>query len=323
MPDYRLVKYRGKWAINYIDPARGRVRVSLGTDDRGVAEARARRVWAARQTPIGERVADLWNAYLEDRKVDKIEIDPSGSTWKALSPSFGHMLARSITREDCRQHYLKRKRANLSDSTIRKELEMLRAALRLSLGDQAPSIWMPPPAKPRDRYLTRAELTKVLENIETPHVRLFVILAVSTAARMSALLDLEWSQVDLRRRFIDLNPTGRHQTNKRRAVVPINDRAFEALVEAQAGAQTDFVIEYGGGPVKSVKKALQAAAERSNVPFSAHVLRHTAAVWLAEADVPMQKIAQYLGHTSTRVTEQTYARYSPSFMRDAAQVLDW
>lgn len=40
---------------------------------------------------------------------------------------------------------------------------------------------------------------------------------------------------------------------------------------------------------------------------------------MAQADVPMQKISQYLGHTSTRVTESTYARYSPSFMRDAGK----
>jgi integrase len=44
---------------------------------------------------------------------------------------------------------------------------------------------------------------------------------------------------------------------------------------------------------------------------------------MAQADVPMQKIAQVLGHTSTRVTEQTYARYSPRFMADAMAALVW
>lgn len=37
----------------------------------------------------------------------------------------------------------------------------------------------------------------------------------------------------------------------------------------------------------------------------------------------MQKISQYLGHTSLRVTEQTYARYSPSFMRDASEAVEF
>jgi integrase len=37
----------------------------------------------------------------------------------------------------------------------------------------------------------------------------------------------------------------------------------------------------------------------------------------------MQKISQYLGHTSIKVTERVYARYSPSYMKDAASALDW
>lgn len=260
---------------------------------------------------------------MADKEVDGVVADPSGSTWKALAPSFGHRLGTAITREDCREHTAARRRAGRSDSTIRKELEMLRAALRFWYGAQAPAIWMPPPAKPRDRYLTKEELTTLLQHIDTPHVRLFVILAVSTGARMSALLDLTWDRVDLDKGFIDLNPAGRNSTNKRRAVVPIGARADKALREALEGAISDYVIEYAGGPVKSVKKGLQAAARRSGIQCSAHVFRHTAGVWMAEADVPMQKIAQYLGHTSTRVTETTYARYSPSFMRDASAALDW
>lgn len=323
MPEYRLVKHRDRYSLAYTDSERGRVRIALGTADRGLAEARARELWRARQRPPGDRVADLWSEYVAEKRRDNVEIDPSDSTWKALRPSFGHMIASEITREDCRDHYKKRKRAGRSDSTIRKELELLRAALRLRYGSAAPGLWMPPPSKPRDRHLTREEVQQLLEHIQTPHVRLFVILAVTTGARMSALLDLTWDRVDLERGFIDLNPAGRHENNKRRAIVPINARAGAALREARAGAMSDYVIEYAGGPVKSVKKAIKSAASRASVPCSPHVFRHTAGVWMAEADLPMQKIAQYLGHTSTRVTETTYARYSPSYMRDAAAALEW
>ncbi|MFM7028476.1 MAG: tyrosine-type recombinase/integrase, partial [Chakrabartia sp.] len=81
--------------------------------------------------------------------------------------------------------------------------------------------------------------------------------------------------------------------------------------------------EWDGKPIKSIKKAVKRAADRSGVCCSPHVFRHTAGVWMAQADVPMQKIAQFLGHTTTRVTENTYARYSPSFMRDAATALEF
>ena len=154
-------------------------------------------------------------------------------------------------------------------------------------------------------------------------MRLFVILAITTGARMGAILELRWSQVDFMHRSINFNAPWHEQSNKRRAEVPINARAYEALDEAARGALTDHVIEWDAKPMQSVKKAIRMAAVRSGVPCSSHVFRHTAGVWMAQADVPMQKISQFLGHTSTTVTERAYARYSPSFMKDAAAALEF
>jgi integrase len=109
----------------------------------------------------------------------------------------------------------------------------------------------PPPSKPRDRYLTKDERDLLLANIETPHVRLFVILALTTGARMGAILDLTWDRVNLKHGTIDFNPPGRDKSNKRRTVVPINSRLREALEEAQKAALSDHVIEYGGSPSRA------------------------------------------------------------------------
>lgn len=245
------------------------------------------------------------------------------SSWKALAPHFGHKLGHAINREDCRAYFKARSTLGKSNSTIKTELEFLRACLKLRYKGNAPSIWLPPASAPRDRYLTKAEFSDLLSQADTPHIRLFLILAVATGARMSAILDLEWSRVDFQHGTIDLRPPGRVITNKRRTVVPMNDRAREALVLASQAALTGHVIEYAGQPVKSVKKAIAALARRTGIPCSPHVFRHTAGVWMAEADVPMQKISQFLGHTSTKVTEATYARYSPSFMQDASAALNW
>ena len=245
------------------------------------------------------------------------------SLWKTLEPSFGYKLGKAITKADCREYAAMRKRAGKAPSTVKTELEALRACLRWHYGKEAPQIVAPAPSKPRERYLTTDEARKLLEAIETPHVRLFVTLALATGARMSAILDLTWDRVDFTHGTIDFQPAGRDITNKRRTVVPMNTKARTALEEAYQGRLTDHVIEYGGKPVASVKKAIAAAARRAKVPCSPHVFRHTAGVWMAQADVPMQKIAQFLGHTSTRVTETVYARYSPRFMADAASALDW
>ncbi|WP_407696212.1 tyrosine-type recombinase/integrase [Sphingobium sufflavum] len=55
----------------------------------------------------------------------------------------------------------------------------------------------------------------------------------------------------------------------------------------------------------------------------AHLLRHTAAIWMAEARTPMSEIASFLGHRDTTITARVYARYSPDYLAGAAQALTW
>jgi integrase len=265
----------------------------------------------------------LWCLYLADRRKDRKNVTRQENAWKHLLSAFGHRLGTDINKDDCRAYAQLRQRKGAAPGTVRTELEYLRACLNLRYGRGHNRVWMPTGSPPRDRYLTRDELEQLLAHVETPHVRLFIILAITTGARMGALLDLRWDQVDFKHRTINFNQAGREQSNKRRPEVPLNARAFEALEEAAAGALTDWVIEWDHHPVKSIKKAIRMAAKRSGVPCSPHVFRHTAGVWMAQADVPMQKISQFLGHTSTRVTERTYARYSPSFMKDAAAALEF
>lgn len=320
--EYELVEYRGKLAVA-IGRGKDRRRISTGTADPGVARVVAQRIWENLHAPASDRVDDLWKAYLADRRKDAKDVSRQENAWKHLQRAFGHRLGTDINKDDCRAYAKLRQRQGAASGTIRTELEYLRACLNLRYGRGHNRVWLPAGSPPRDRYLTREELDRLLEHVRTPHVRLFIILAVTTGARMGAILDLRWEQVDFKHRTINFNPPGREQTNKRRPEVPINERAYKALEEAARGALTDHVIEWDGKPVKSIKKAIRLAAKRAGVPCSPHVFRHTAGVWMAQADLPMQKIAQFLGHTSTRVTERTYARYSPSFMKDAAAALEF
>ena len=319
---YTLVKYRGKYAVA-IGRGRDRRRISTGTNDPGLARSIAQQIWQKLHAPASERVADLWKAYLADRRKDDRDVTRQHNAWKQLEPVFGHCLGTDIDKDDCRAYAALRQRHGAAAGTVRTELEYLRACLNLRYGRGYNRVWMPAGSPPRDRYLTREEVDQLLEHVTTPHVRLFIVLAITTGARMSAVLDLRWDQVDFKHKTINFNQLTREQTNKRRPEVPLNARANEALEEAARGALTDWVIEWDAKPVKSIKKAIRMAARRSGIPCSPHVFRHTAGVWMAQADVPMQKISQFLGHTSTRVTERTYARYSPSFMKDAAAALEF
>lgn len=131
---------------------------------------------------------------------------------------------------------------------------------------------------------------------------------LGTGARVSAILDLTWQRVDFDKGLITLTDPEKTIQRKRRAVVPMNRMIRAALLEAREGALTDYVIEWGGQRVASIKKGLRTATAKAGLEgVSAHTLRHTAAVWMAEAGVPMSEISQYLGHGDSRVTERIYA----------------
>src|SRR5262249_16136097 len=45
--------------------------------------------------------------------------------------------------------------------------------------------------------------------------------------------------------------------------------------------------------------------------YLSHTKKTPQRLWMAEEGVPMQQIAQYLGHSDSRTTERVYARFSP------------
>jgi integrase len=110
---------------------------------------------------------------------------------------------------------------------------------------------------------------------------------------------------------------------KGRATVPMTGGCHVALTEARRSSLSDYVVEYAGRRVRSVKRAFKAAVGRAGlVDISAHVLRHSAAVHMAESGIPITEISQYLGHSSSAITEKVYARYSPGYLRRAADALE-
>jgi len=189
---------------------------------------------------------------------------------------------------------------------------------------RAPHIEKPNKPKPVDKFLTRAEVRALMDAATMPHVRLFIELAITTGGRSGALLDLTWDRVDFERGQIDLRNPFLQFPHKGRAVVPMNRTLRAALLVAKEGALTPFVIEWAGQRVRSVKRGLSASAKRAGLEHvSPHTLRRSAARHMVEAGVPISEVAQYLGHTSEKVTYSTYARFSLDYLKRAAAALEY
>jgi len=248
----------------------------------------------------------------EQRKLDFM--------WKHLGPHFGHYRIDQLDRAKAVSYADKRHEQGAKTNTVLRELGAVRAAARW-YDRSLPRTWyMPTKPDGKDRYLTKSEFERLVKAADSHHIRVFIILALATGARTSAILELTWDMVDFERRLINL---GRGNRIKRRATVPINDRALEELRIAYEYRTSDYVISFGDGPVKSIRKGFEGARDRAGLgkDVTPHVLRHSAAVWMAENGISMSEIAQYLGHSSTHVTEKTYARYSPDYLRKASDIL--
>jgi integrase len=277
--------------------------------------------------PTSTKVADLWAAYVSDH-AGRAVIVTMGHTWKALKDRFGAMAGDAIAVEDCRAHTAARRGAGVKDGTIHTELGHLRMVLLWATKHKllaSPSyIERPSKPKPKEEHLTREQARALIDAAEFPHVRLYIVLALATGARNAALLGLTWGRCDLERSLIDLRDPQITSPHKGRAVVPMNRTARAALLEARQGALSDHVIEWGGARVASVKRGLHATAARAKVGHvSPHMLRHSAAVHMAEARIPMEEIAQYLGHDDVNVTRSIYARFSPDYLQGAAAALEY
>lgn len=316
---YRLKLYRGIWSVVWTEAGRTR-RASLRTGDPDEA-ARRFADWQRSLEQVGPTIADTMAAYLREKDRTTARPDRLRDAWKALGPIFGHMRPDQVDRPLCRAYIARRRNAGRKDGTIRKELDILRAGLRWQNKNTKAVFEMPPAPLPRDRYLTKPEYRRLLDACVSPHIRLFIILAISTAGRSTAILDLTWDRVDFERGLIVLADGG--ERRKGRATVPMTESARVALQEARQAARTDYIIEYADRRVRSVKKGVKNTAAVAGLSdVSPHVFRHTAAVWMAEAGVPMSEISQFLGHADSRLTERVYARYSPQYLRSAAEALE-
>ena len=310
----RAKLYRGWWYAVWRDGGETKRR-ALRTQNRDAALRALADFQRALATPT-DTVAGIWAAYQQDRPRERARW-----AWERLKDSFGPLRPDQVTAALCRSYAAKRREAGAGDGTIHTELTFLRAAMNWHAPGGGAEVELPPKPPPNSRHLTRAEYARLLGAATTPHVRLVIVLALATAGRMGAILDLTWDRVDFEAGTIRL--ADGPQTRKGRATVPMTDTARRELLAAHAARTSDHVIEYGGERVNKVRKAFDRAAVSAGLPWvTPHALRHTAAVWMAEAGVPMAEIAQVLGHTSEKITFRVYARFSPTYLRRAVNALE-
>lgn len=291
----------------------------------------------------GKTIGDIWAAYTRDREIEGKKTDILKYVWRSLSPTFAHLQPQDVEqtvdvagqrRTVCHRYAYEREQAGKSRDTIWTELTRLRTALNWAAKRRhiavAPIVWVPAAGKSRDTHLSQEEVIKLFRAIKSSHVRLAMVLAMTTTSRKGAILELQWPQVDFDAGKIDFRSQRERSIldashKKGRAVVLMSRVARVFLEEAHRIRLTDHVIEYNAKPVGDIKKAIQRAVRAAGLEgryIGLHALRHSTASWLADDQVDMRVIQRLMGHEDVGTTATIYAKQTTRVQADAINRID-
>lgn len=327
---------------------RGRIGCPFSTP---VAEARAQfALWVrSREAGLAQdqklTIGDIMERYIEDRRKEGKRSDKMGFQWAALKPSFEHLqpgdleseiIVEGEKRTRCHKYAVERSAKGIARATIHSELALVRTALGWAARRRIISpvfVWVPSAGEPRRSALDADQIVRLLGAIleAPPHIRLLMLIALATGARMQAILDLTWDRVDLDRGVINFR-TARSTSildtshQKGRAIVDIGEELLVWLRKHKEFAgKRPYVIEYRGKKVGSPKKAVRAVFRRAGIEgkyIGLHALRHTLATSAAAAGIDMRKVQRMLGHDDIRTTESVYVEFQRGALSEVALVGD-
>lgn len=208
MSDITIGRLRGGFCVSWSESGK-RKRYQLAARTRKEAEAEGRDRYVKETVSRGGlTVKDLWNLY-----VDSLGSKPTAATMKytgkAVLGHFGEYRPDQLTIEDSRGYIQARLADGRKVGSIHTELGHLRSAMNWAYKkakaiDRIPPIDMPPKPDSDVRPLTDQQVQKIVDNCLAPHVRLAVILLLTTGGRVSAILDRTWDKIDFDRGVIDL-----------------------------------------------------------------------------------------------------------------------
>lgn len=331
--ELRIGRLNGQFVATWWEDGKRR-RYRLEAQSRAAAETEALATYQRERLKAqGTTIGNLWEMYCQEKQGRRVTV-AMGFEWRVMKDFFGHLKPEELTIDMCRRYTAARRKMKPKGKntpthfgTIWTELGHLRTVMTWAhtrrLIDFAPAVERPPKPAPKDKWLTREECGRLIASAEEHHVKLAILLMLATAGRVGAILELTWERVDFDRGFVNLRTT-ETGPRKGRAAVPMNDGLRAALSVAEKVAMTDNVIEWAGQPIKRLRTGFKAAVKAAGLSgVTPHVLRHTAAVHLAASGVSMERISQYLGHSSTAVTERVYARFAPDHLKEEAAILDF
>jgi integrase len=175
-------------------------------------------------------------------------------------------------------------------------------------------------AKPRERFLTKEEIEKLLaicKSSLSPHLYAVTLFAICSGARKGEILGLAWKDVDFERQTATLRETKNGETRTIPLSTPIVACLLDERKKRTRLSEYVFPSEDGTHPA-DIRTAWENAIQEAELDICFHTLRHTAASHLTMGGASMIEVGSILGHKTLAMVK----RYSHLSVAATAKVLN-
>lgn len=236
---------------------------------------------------------------------------------------------KKITKETIRLYFLKQKNNNISNRTLGRYYSSLNSFFIYSIeheyieSNPLKFIDYPKYTKKVPEYIYESQLEKILnektsENIEIElRNKLIINLLLDTGVRVSELVNIKVSDIDIEERIIKVFGKGSKErfvffTSKTKEILVtyLSKRKEKAIVD-------NLFINYKGEKLteRSVQKIIKLVGEKIGLDIHPHLLRHTFATDLLNKGADIRMIQELLGHENLDTT-QIYTHVSNSRVKE-------
>ncbi len=283
----------------------------------------------------------------------------AGHSWAVhthIAPRLGTIPLARLTALDIQRFLGGRLDSGLSSQSVINIYASFRRALNQAVGwellvrNVIDRVSPPRLVKRRIRTLTPDEVPVLLDAANGTDFHLPIHLAIYTGLRISEVVGLRWSDINMRDGSLTVNQNvvmidGRPHRNEypktatSRRTIKLPEattlllRSYRerreadlALLGIDFGIETQVCIWSDGKLMRpdtlnnGYKRIRHRAGIDERVRF--HDLRHTHATFLLEAGVPMHQVKDRLGHSSIQITVDTYGHLLPASDQNAASAFE-
>ncbi|WP_020395377.1 tyrosine-type recombinase/integrase [Thiolinea disciformis] len=321
------------WWCRYYDQNNKLQRESLDTTQHAIALERfaAKQPPARRDKPSVADVLDLYHfergqsskrgGYLSARRLLLAYF--SGMLWEELG---------DVRHPRSFKQFIKERSQQVSPATVNIEIGILSAAANVAIDQQFAiknyltrqklKVFEPDPI-----FITQDQALALLEaarfnqrkfaHHQKPTLYNWLCIALGTGMRMSEILKLQRTDVDLVQQVIRLSTSKSDKPHS----IPMTQGVVAAVQRCLALSNNQWLFPSPkAGHIRTIYPQFRRACVRAGIPITnkalgvqgvrVHTTRHTVASWLVQDGVPLLQVGDLLNHSSVKTTER-YAHLSP------------